>query len=998
MKKSTLLSIILFPIITSSVFSQNNEQKFSGWKKTQTEHFTFIYEEAQKEATKGYIKIADNAWNQIGKIYAFPQDKTNVYITGRTNTVNAFTYFSPTEIVMFTNPCTLTEFTFRDNWQKLFFTHELIHVANIRFEDKSKLMQTMFGSSITTLDYSFVNGWAKEGLTTVLETELTKGGRGRSPYFELNYKSLTLDNGFIPYENIGLEKEPPRGQSYVMGYLIMRSIADRYGIQALADIERNRPFLGTFEDSVQLVTGQTPQDIYRDVRIALAKKYADERKIPEGIIISPRELNTNYYTPAIINDDGSLIALRTASQESNAVVRLDPSAKYGRNYIEDTKPQKDMNTLFKETILFSGNFMDTDAITADENGVIYAALGITSNDRAPGLSLESSIHVWTQDKGLKRLTKNISLFQPSVSRDGSTLIAVEQHGMDMRLVKVDTKTGDITVLLEKSGFSFIQPAVNADGSKVAFLELDDSRARVAVLETSKPSEYQIVANDDETIYDPTEPIWNSDGKLLFCCNYRGRLEMFEVSADNAPKPVVSDPIGATWAYKNSKGIYYTSLASSGYVIKMKPENEWGKVPEFDGPTPAGQIIHFGDLENDYPDFKPYTVLSEVEDNSEDTNQSFSSLFAKPSDEPVPVKGKKVKHRSEENIKKAEEAHSTITEIQNEKSFIPRLNSVLYFPFVNNIHFNNENYFGFGMFAALVGSRMQYKNTIGITYLVYYPKINNFDANFSIVSYPLGHTSLDIFLNRKLFNNNNLFKESNSITLGYTLPIISRQQGKNDIYLCGLTYMSAELFRTSNEALSIISNSDNQYGGYAGVGFEFSLSQSLSRNCAQSFDLVVMGTTYCPLFNNSNPDFKFGFESELSYTLDKRLIKYQLALNSRYTPYPANICPPNSSVTYGGKPLDSSMPVRLVPSLSFTLPNIILNSLDTKAYCEMLISANPAEQPSFTWDRSIMTGLEIGKYDNHMEFACGTSLRFDYDKDISMDSWNFYLRVKIYWLR
>ena len=117
----------------------------------------------------------------------------------------------------------------------------------------------------------------------------------------------------------------------------------------------------------------------------------------------------------------------------------------------------------------------------------------------------------------------------------------------------------------------------------------------------------------------------------------------------------------------------------------------------------------------------------------------------------------------------------------------------------------------------------------------------------------------ILVNRKLFNNYTLFKESNSITLGYTLPIISRQQGKNDIYLCGLTYMSAELSRTSNEALSIKSNSDNQYGGYAGVGFEFSLSQSLPRNCAQSFDLVVMGTTYCPLFNNSKPDFKFGLE-------------------------------------------------------------------------------------------------------------------------------------------
>ena len=998
MKKISFIFTITFLLLTTPFFAQNNEMKFSGWKKTETNHFNFIYEDAQREATQGFIKIADDAWNQVGKIYAFPQDKTNVYITGRTNTVNAFTYFSPTEIVMFTNPCTLTDFTFRDNWQKLFFTHELIHVANIRFEDKSHLMQTLFGSSITTLDYSFVDGWAKEGLATVLETEITKGGRGRSPYFELNYKALTLDNGFIPYDNIGLEKEPPRGQNYVMGYLIMRSIADRYGIQALADIERNRAFLDTFEKSVQLVTGQTPQDIYRDARIALAKKYADERKIPEGIIISPRELNTNYFTPAIINNDGSLIALRTAPQESSAVVRLDPSAKYGRNYLEDTKVEKDMNTLFKETILFSGNFMDTDSITADENGVIYACLGIQSNDRAPGLSLESSLHVWSKDKGLKRLTKNTSLFQPDVSRNGSTLVAVEQHGMDMRLVKIDTETGALTVLLEKPGLSFIQPAVNADGSKVAFLELDDCRARVAVLETSKPSEYKIVANDDETIYDPIEPVWNSDGKLLFCCNYRGRLEMFEVNEGGAPKAVVSDPIGATWAYKTSRGIYYTSLSSSGNVIKMKPESEWGKVPAFNGPSPSGQIIHFGDLESDYPDFQPYTVLSEIEDNSEDADQSFSSLFAKPSDEPIPVRGKKVKHRLEENIKKAEEDDSTITEIQNEKNFIPALNPILYFPIVNSINFNNENYFGFGMLATFIGSRMQYKNYFGLTYLLYYPKINNFEANFSFAFYPLGHSDFDFFINRNLSNNSNLFTESNIISLGYTLPIISRKQGKNDIYFCGLTYMSAELSRSSNQALSIISNAENKYGGYAGAGFEFSLSQSLPRNCAQTFDMVVMGTTYCSLFNNSNPDFRFGLESELSYTLDKRLIKYELSLKGRYSPYPANICPPNSSVKYGGKNLDSSMPVRLVPNLSLTLPNIILNTLDSKAYCEMLISANPAEQSSFICDRSLMTGLELGKYDNHFEFAAGTSLRFDYDKNISVDSWNLYLRIKLNWFR
>ena len=1006
MKKSTLLSIILFSFTASSVFSQNNEQKFSGWKKTETEHFTFIYEDAQKEATEGFVKIADDAWNKIGKIYAFPQEKTNVYITGRTNTVNAFTYFSPAEIVMFTNPCTLSEFTFRDNWQKLFFTHELIHIANVRFEDKNLFMPKLFGSFMTSLDFSAVNGWALEGLTTVLETELTNSGRGRSPYFELKYKSLTLDNGFLSYNDIGLEEEPPAGQSYVMGYLIMRSIADRYGIQALADIERNREYMGSWEKSVQLVTGQTPQDIYRDVRIALAKKYADERKIPEGIIISPRELNTNYYKPAIVNDDGTLIALRSTKNAGTAVVRLDPSAKYGKNFIEDTKPEKDLNTVYKETLLFSGNFIDEDCITADENGTIYAALGIQYDDKAPGVSLESSIHVWNEKTGLKRLTKNHSLFQPNVSRDGKTLVAVEQHGMNMRLVKIDTQSGAISTLLEKAGMLFLQPAVNADGSKIAFLACDDSRARLAILETSNPSEYKILANDDQTIYDPAEPVWNSDGNLLFCCNYRGRLEMFEIDLSNAentefksPKPVISDPIGATWAFKNSKGIYYTSLSSSGYVIKMKPESEWGKVPAFEGPTPSGQIIHFGDLENDYPEFHPYTILSEVEDNSEASNQNFTSHFKTTSQEPVPVKGKKVKHRSEENIKKAENAESKITEITEEKIFIPQVRPILYIPTISSIDYNEQSYSGFGITGAMLGSRLQYTNSIGLFSLLYYPKLNNFDASFSVFSYPLGHTAFDFTLKRNLSANEDkkIFTESNILSLGYTIPFISRRQGKNDIYFCGLAYIAGQYSRLSSEALSLTGAAEKAFGAYGGAGFEFSISKTLPRNCSQTYDFVLMGTSFFTNFN-SNPDLKFGAESELSYLLDKRDINFELSVRGRYSPFPSHICPPNSSVKYGGSELDCSMPIRIIPSAAIIFPNILMNAFDTKIYCEMLASANPENLKNIELDRSLMTGLEFGKYANHLEVALGSALKLDYDKEITPESFNFYLRVKLDWFR
>ena len=978
MKKHIIACTLFFSVLYPHFYAQNNEIKFSGWKKSETEHFTFIYEEAQKEATEGFIKIADDAWNKVGKIYALPQDKTNVFVTGRTNTVNAFTFFSPAEIGMFTNPCTLTEFTFRDNWQKLFFTHELIHIANIKFEDKDPVLPKLFGSYMNSFDFAMVNGWALEGLTTVLETELTNGGRGRSPYFELAYKSLTLDNGFIPYENIGLEKEPPRGQSYVMGYLIMKSIADRYGIQALADIERNRPFMGSLEKSVQLVTGETPQDIYRDVRIALAKKYADERKIPEGIIISPRDLNTNYLKPAIINNDGTIICLRTAKGMDTAVVRLDPSAKTGRNYIEESDSTKDSNKVFKETILFNGSFMDEDSITADENGRVFATLGIQIGEHFPGTEIESALYVWTSDKGLQRLTKNVSVFQPSISRNGKTLVAVQQHGMNMRLVTVNQETGELSVLLEKPGLSFLQPCVNSDGTKVAFLELDDTRARVAVLDISDSQNYQIVANNDEKIYDPINPTWNADDSLTFCCNYRGRLEIFQLEPDGKTvKPVVSDPIGATWAYKTDRGIYYTSAASSGKVIKMKPESEWGVVPSFNGPSPAGEIISFGKLENDYPDFEPYTrAASDTE----------------------------IKHRLPENIQKADAANSQITEITNEKRYFSFIKPILYIPMVTLVQDKtfNHTYWGFG--AGLIGISPRTQLTGGIangvllSYLTYFPELNNFNGSLDFFI-PIGYHNFDFMLNRNLSVNNSFerFTESNTLLIGYTLPFINRRQGKNKIYLSGIAYAGGEINRLAKNPSSLFGDYRTTYGLYGGAGFEFYSSKALPKDYFHSLDFVTLISTNCRKFENT-PEFKFGFESELIYTLNQKYYALELALKGRYTPFDDYVCPPNSGVKYGGKELDCSMPIRIVPKISLIFPNIILNLLDTKLYCEALLSTKPENFNLFNFGRSIMSGFEIGKYSDQLEVAGGTSLRFDFDKQINSNSLNFYFTFKYHWCR
>lgn len=979
MKKSILA--LFFVLLAVPLISQNNEQKFSGWKKSETEHFTFIYEQAQIEATKGFIKYADEAWNQIAKIYACPQNKTNVFIVGRTNTQNALTSASPVELEMYTTPIIDTIFPYRDNWQKLAITHELIHVANISFEGKNTLLPKLFGPFMYSLDFGSVNGWALEGLTTVLETELTKGGRGRSPYFELYYKASTLDNGFISYEDIGFEAEPPLSQNYVIGYMIMRSIADRFGIAALADIERNRPFLGSFEESVKLVTGVSPQDIYRDARIALAKKYAEERKIPEGIIISPREVNTYYHNPAIVNDDGTIIALRTAANEPAVVVKLDPSAKKGRNYVEDTLVQKDSNTLYSETILFSGGFRDINSVTADENGKIYAVMQIARKERFPGEEMEAAVYSWTKNEGLKRLTCGKSFEQPSVSRDGKVLVAMEQHGMDYRLVQINVETGDSSVLLEKQGLSFIQPAVNTDGTKVAFLELDGTRARVAVLDTAEPEKYQIVANNDEKIFDPSEPEWNIDGNLLFCCNYRGRLEIFEIDLNKAsktPKTVISDPIGAVWAYKNSKSIYYKSYSSSGYVIKIKPLEEWGVVPSFYGPSSAGEILHFGDLESDYPDFKPYN------ENKESNNIQ-----------------NEIKIREPEFTEKANQAASKITELTNQKNYFCLTRPILYFPCMYRFSDQEKQntFYGFGAFSLLLAPRLQKNGSFGFTNLFYYPTLNNFDGRFSLFSIPFGHIEIDFTLERQLVTDDVLspFVELNNLQLGYTVPFINRRQGRNELYFGLQGYASSYIARLADKPSSIAAKYETKFGGSATAGFDFVYSKALPRNCYHTFDFVITGIAFCER-TNVKPVFQFGVETELSYLLNQRNISYEISLRGRYTPFSSYICPPNSGITYGNKKLDCSMPVRVVPRFAILFPGFIPNFVDAKIYGELLGSSDLNFKNTFKFDKSVMTGFELGTYSARTEIATGVSMHIEYNKPVTFDCFDYYLRLKLSWYR
>lgn len=1011
-----LLCTSLMTLSAIPVFA-NDYVKFKGWKQAETTHFRFIYEAASEPAAKKYAEFADEAWEKIARIYAMPQEKTDVYVFSRMNIVNAYTMFSPPEIVMFDSPIIYNHFGFRDDWMKLFFTHELIHIANINFEDKDYIFTKVFGESVRGMDYSSIPGWALEGLTTVLETELTNGGRGRSPYFELDFKAPTLDNALIPYRLIGSEMEPPSGQIYVMGYLIMRSIADRCGIQALADIERNREDGRSWEESVKLVTGKTPQDIYREVKIALEKKYSGERKIPEGKIISPNDMNTYYCQPAIIFDDGSMIALRQSGNSDAYAVLLDPSKKDGTRYYDEEE------FIPKETLLFKAYFPDAKSLTADKDKNLYFAAGASRYDRNPSAETQFNLYKWNEEDGISQLTNDTSsYYQPAVSRDGKVLVAVEQKGLKMRLVQIDTESGEKSLLLEDDRYSFIQPALNEDGSQLAFVLLKEDRACIALADMAT-KEYKIVNNTDhDFITDPSSPSFNKDGSLNFCSNDRGRLEIFEANpnSDGATFtciPALSDPIAALWAYKNDFAIFYTSTSSTGNVIKIKPLTEWKNVPDFEGPSPAGEIMTFRTLEDDYPDFNPYAEVAEdTEDQevSEDTEDPEDTEDQEDSESDNKKSKKKdtVKHRSEEKIAQLDELKPAVKELTKEKRFAGKLVPLLYSPFINILSDKDNAYFGIGAFFVGQTARLQMTSGFMLFDAFYYPTLNNITGEF-VAEFPIGPSTLDIFLSRdtsflSLGNSNNedLFCIQNTALLGYSLPIINRSDLQTTKSLSYFLYAGGVFYQQDEKAFSITDDIPFTKDISFNTGIDYSQFNWLKHDNMLEFSAVNL---LLGMFDLDTKKVFAGYEGEFLVKTSNKTTTHELSTIIRYTDFPGSTIPFLSRAHLSGQKENCTYPGKLLINYSYIMPGVLGGFLDGSFGVQALASfgnnsdgSTPDNQKplNFYMDKRLAMNTELSlPLGVGQKFAAGLSMLLDCnDTSAIKPDFKFYVSCKCNWIR
>ena len=539
------LLIVFFLVGMGSAIAA--DEAYTGWRETQTEHFTFVFEERDGGAVGELLSFCEEIYGEITKLFDSYPDHVLCIVRGRTDYANGSFYPFPAHLNLHvTSPTWPNIDTRGENWLRILLTHEFTHyVQNMYDKGITAGFARVFGKGLEPIHGGFIPGWLVEGPAIVAETEFTGGGRGRNAFFEMYYKAPILENSLFTSRQAGHPSPfPPPGRIWVAGYMVSDYMYQTYGSSTFADIQKEFvkfPFFGPGA-AIKRVTGRSPEEIYSNMKLALQSRYREDAQIDPGKTISPEGYG-NYFLP--IPTDAGLIGYRYTLSRSPALVLKN-------------------ETTGKERILKVVALTDPSSFTADAAGdqVVYSA--VMSRTGAAGQIETSDLYQLSTDTGqIKRLTKNAHLWHPALSADGRRLVAIQKRGSYSDLVEVELTTGEISPLYSHQSDTVHNPAFSHDGRHVAFVH--SGNIWLLTEGETVPRKLTDVEGGGEFF-----PRFNGDS-VVFSSDRGGSLAIYQADIKNPQEVllVAEDPVGAYAGYVQDGRVVYASYSSAGYILKQK---------------------------------------------------------------------------------------------------------------------------------------------------------------------------------------------------------------------------------------------------------------------------------------------------------------------------------------------------------------------------------------------------------------------------------------------
>lgn len=575
MKPATRRAIVVVVVAISLSIAVPARAKFDPahrWSTVATPHFVIHFHESCAEIAARAARIAEEVHGRLAPRLGWePQARTRLVIVDDYDEANGYASPYPyNQIVLFlAQPLEEPGFgtVVHDDWLRLVITHEYTHVLQLDMvAGLPRALRRVFGRLY--FPNAFQPEWLIEGLATYEETELTSGGRGRSPGAEMVLRMAAIEGPFpTPAQMSVFPDRWPAGQvPYLFGESFIRFIAEKYGREKLAALSRlysGRAFPFLVESTGRRVFDEGYRALWQEWVALLRDRYREQaQKLEARGLTDSTPLTTGGYSslaPAWSPDGTRLAWLQSNADEFPGVWVMNADGTGKRRLAKN---------------LFStGSSGASLAWSPDGSRVYYTKL-----DFWRSVSLFNDLYAWDfrRDEEI-RITRGLRARDPHPSPDGAKLLFVTVGRGATRLAVLDLAgrmpatagTGKIRHLTDPSPNQYANPRWSPDGSRIA----------VSVWEPGGDKDIWLLDPDGRKIAEIAHdraldgaPAWSPDGRRIFLSSDRsGVFNIYAWEVGSGALLQVSNVLGGAFSPAPSpdgRNLALCEYGARGYDIRV----------------------------------------------------------------------------------------------------------------------------------------------------------------------------------------------------------------------------------------------------------------------------------------------------------------------------------------------------------------------------------------------------------------------------------------------
>ncbi|CAM4280792.1 WD40-like Beta Propeller Repeat [Pedobacter westerhofensis] len=504
-------SILISDTAQAQVYDSEQNPFSVKWREINTSGFRIIYPVELETEAQRMANTIPGIFGRVGGSLGVKKARVPIILQNRGVIANGFVQLAPKKSEFFTTPP--QSFDSQD-WLNNLAVHELRHVAQFDKLTGGKEHPFPEEAYFAWMGVSLPL-WFFEGDAVSTETSLTNVGRGRQPSWIMPYRTAILNGKNYSYSKsaFGSEKDVTPGY-YQLGYLMistLREHAGKYIIDSLlTDIKKRPVRLYPLAGSMKKYTGKTAKQWYDSLTVKLRNDWQIQAGLTPSVsypsLNSEAKFATNYYLPAKM-PDGKILALKDSKAETAVLVLID----------QDKNEHRLLRIGQQEQPWFSyaNGKAVWDEVRYDGRFLRRSFSVICSYDLKSGK--------------VKKLTSRSRIFSPTLSADGTKIVAVSiDLSNKVSMIVLDAENGRILRSFPNPENLLIQtPSFSSDGSMITYVSVSELGKAIWTVDQNGKTRKII----SETPQQLSRPVF-IDRNIAFNAHYSGIDNIYNVDINS----------------------------------------------------------------------------------------------------------------------------------------------------------------------------------------------------------------------------------------------------------------------------------------------------------------------------------------------------------------------------------------------------------------------------------------------------------------------------------